>query len=118
MYKAGGYVVSTYFWDNMQWFRVEKKGSPKHHTHVPLDKGFNAARMIAIRANKGAIPEHYPRWMVVAINRLWFGADFETREDMNNDDLMINNLHVRIPPRKYKKKRQKHDLHVFMRYSG
>lgn len=102
MFWKGNYLMKVvYYKGRKQWLIKNKKKGKDYHTHVAYENE-NAARMICIRAYKGTIPKDYPRWMVLSINRLWFGKDFEKRKDICNDNLYTNDPNVRIKKKKEK----------------
>lgn len=73
MFKKGNYIMKCIYWKGQKSWLLKDTTKPKEfHTHVPFEKK-NAAKMIIVRAYKGKIPEHYPHWMIVSINRLWYG---------------------------------------------
>ena len=73
MFKKGNYIMKCIYWKGQKSWLLKDITKPKEfHTHVPFEKK-NAAKMIIVRAYKGKIPEHYPHWMIVSINRLWYG---------------------------------------------
>lgn len=84
-----------------EWLIYDSKKPKEYHTHLTFDKK-TAAKMICIRASQGKIPESYPHWMIISINRLWYGKDFENRQDLNNENLLIKDEDIRIK-RKIKK---------------
>ena len=107
MFRSGNYVVSEYFYEGQKWFRVEFHKNPERHTHIHLERGFKAAKMCAVRANQGRIPEHYPDWMIQSINRLWFGPDYDSRKDICTKNLLTNDPDIRVIGRSIKKERRK-----------
>jgi hypothetical protein len=94
MSSTGNYIVrGTTFKKEKWWIVCDIKKGKEYHTHV---KNRKSAEMIAVRAHQGAIPDHYPDWMIDSINRLWFGKNYKTRTDLNNDNLMVNDPKIRI----------------------
>lgn len=89
-----------------EWVVYDSKKSKDYHAHVKYSNK-NAAKMICIRAQGGVIPKDYPNWMVVAINRLWYGKNFESRQDLNLENLYVKDESVRI---KRKQRRRKYPV--------
>lgn len=85
----GPFVISKYYYKRQPWYRIQKKGKRSHHAHISHKESLKTVKMIAVRAKEGSIPRKkgYPDWMVISINRLWFGEDFAEREDLDNSDL-------------------------------
>lgn len=80
MFRKGHFALKTiYYHGRKQWLAINTARDSSYHTHIPYSKQ-SAARMIVVRAAEGKIPDNYPHWMVVSINRLWYGKD-TTRED-------------------------------------
>lgn len=96
MLRKGNYVLETITHAGEEFFLVKHLKNRARHTHIPISYGHNAARMVLIRADRGKIPESYPSWMVVSINRLWFGQDYELRTDIDNTNLYTNEADLRI----------------------
>ena len=105
MFARGNYRLDKVYFDGKpSWLAANTKYPIENHSHVDFKEG-TAARMIVVRANKGAIPDHYPYWMVVAINRLWFGKNFLEDKNLNNDNLFTKDPVVRLKRRCKKKDR-------------
>lgn len=83
MFKKGNYIMKCIYWNGKRSWLIKDCTKPRdYHTHVPFEKK-NAAKMIVVRAFKGTIPEHYPHWMVVSINRLWYGKNSVLNKNEN-----------------------------------
>lgn len=125
MFKKGDYFLETTYFNGEESFIVKHIHKRTRHTHIPMNRGYNAARMVLIRAVQGKIPDDYPEWMVTSINRLWFGENFMNRTDLCNENLRTNDPDVRFYRNLYnlkKKKNQKkrrgnkqyYDRHTFI----
>jgi hypothetical protein len=107
MFRAGQYFVNVAYSGGERNFCIKHgKGQYKRHTHIPMECGFNTAKMCAVRASRGTIPPHYPEFMVVSINRLWFGEDFMDRNDIVNENLHTNDPCIRLKRISVNKKRK------------
>ena len=105
MFARGNYRLDKIYLDGKpSWLAANTKHPKDNHSHIDFEKG-TAARMIIVRANEGQIPDHYPPWMVVAVNRLWFGKDFLEDKNLNNENLLTKNPIVRLKSRAKKKDR-------------
>ncbi len=100
--RKGNYAYKMIYYKGEKWwlaYDVRRK-KRNNHTHIPYNNE-NAARMVVVRADRGKIPEgRYPDWMIESINRLWYGKNFRSRTDLNNDNLLVRDPKVRIKRRK------------------
>lgn len=111
-FRSGDYAVrQTWHQNEKQWTvsyvgKRRTKNRRGRHTHVSFED-YNAAKMMAVRADRGVIPSHYPNWMVNSINRLWFGEHYLERTDLDNTNLLTGDPEIRIKGYGKKKKVKK-----------
>lgn len=107
--RKGNYIMKEMTYPNgvKYWLIFDVTKSKTHHTHV-RHSNKKAAKMIMYRAFTGIIPEYYPHYMIVSINRLWYGKDFKENPRLNNENPLTNDPKLRTA----KRSKDKHKSHI------